>query len=140
LQNLKSLAVILSISLFLASCDSSVPSEPNPTIEVEELVIESKTEQPIGTPIPVFSDGASYKMISSQRMDNGNLEVITFRDGPSGTSYARREVDCASMTFRYLGEGDTLPEAEVDGSNLGRMSEAMSTSISGEVSRFACSQ
>ena len=94
-----------------------------------------------GPPIIVRSDpGASYLLISKGKLPNGNLEVVTQRSGPSGVSFARREVDCSSMTFRYLGEGDTLAEAKEDGPNPGQMAEAMSTSISGEVSRSACSQ
>jgi hypothetical protein len=93
-----------------------------------------------GKPIDVQSDpGATYRLLAKSKLPNGNLEVISRRDGPSGTSFARREVDCGSMTFRYLGEGDTLDDAKLDSPNIGEMSEAMSTSISGEISRFACS-
>ncbi len=94
-----------------------------------------------GKPINVVSDpGVTYHLLESSKMPNGNLEIVTRRDGSSGTSFARREVDCDAMTFRYLGEGDSLAEAKHDSPNIGEMSEAMSTSISGEVSRFACGQ
>lgn len=71
-------------------------------------------------------------------MANGNLEVVTRRDGPSGTSFARREIDCNAMTFRYLGEGDTREELTKEGYNVGKMSELTEGSISTEVSNYAC--
>ena len=132
--------MICALAIGVVSCDNSTveyddvsnadASVDNPTID----------EGPTGKSIPVRSDGASYRLLSSERMSNGNLEIVTRRDGPSGRSFARREVNCGAMTFRYLGEGDTLEEALEDGPNPGALSEAMSTSISGEVSRFACSQ
>lgn len=91
------------------------------------------------TVIKVASDpSAAYRLLSLSKMANGNLQVTTGRVGRSGTSFARREVNCRAMTFRYLGEGDTLTQAMRNAPNRGRMTEAMSTSISGEVSRFAC--
>ena len=132
-------------TLSLSSCGSEPEYADDPTeIAANDAAYlntdSAKAEDSeIGTPLPVRSDpGASYQLISSSKMSNGNLEVLTQRSGPSGVSFARREVDCSSMTFRYLGEGDTLSEAKEDGPNPGEMSEAMSTSISGEVSRFAC--
>jgi len=93
------------------------------------------------TPVKVRSDpSASYHQLSVSKLANGNLQVLTRRVGRSGTSFARREVNCRAMTFRYLGEGDTLPQALRDTPNRGQMTEAMSTSISGEVSRFACTR
>ena len=89
--------------------------------------------------IKVVSDpSATYHLLRSSRLATGNLQVITRRQGRSGISFARREVNCSAMTFRYLGEGDTLAQALSNSRNQGRMTEAMSTSISGEVSRFAC--
>ena len=91
------------------------------------------------TPIRVVSDpSARYQLLSLSRLPNGNLQVLTRRDGRSGTSFARREVNCRTMTFRYLGEGDTLKQALRNTPSQGRMAEAMPGSITGEVARFAC--
>ena len=91
------------------------------------------------TPVKVRSDpSATYHLLRISKLPNGNLQVLTRRVGKSGTSFARREVNCRAMTFRYLGEGDTLKQALRNAPNRGQMTEAMSTSISGEVSRFAC--
>jgi hypothetical protein len=92
-----------------------------------------------GEVIAVPSDpGASYRLLSWSRLANGNLQAITRREGSSGVSYARREIDCDAMTFRYLGEGDTLAEAIGDSPNPGSMAELTPESISTYVSEFVC--
>ncbi|MBX3561102.1 MAG: hypothetical protein KF780_04745 [Sphingomonas sp.] len=104
-----------------------------------DSAISETVTVPEGEAVPVPSDPrASYRLVSWSRMENGNLEALTRRDGPSGTSFARREIDCDAMTFRYLGEGDTLAEAEADSPNLGEMSALLPGSISTEVSEFVC--
>lgn len=140
MRNLASLWFTAIAATALLGCGGAEPEyDEVQTIDaVEDAGLITDDEQ--GTSIPVRSDGASYRLISSEVMSNGNLEVVTRRDGSSGRSFARREIDCDAMTFRYLGEGDTLEEALIDGPNPGQLSEAMSTSISGEVSRFACSR
>lgn len=138
---------LMVFGLVLSSCSDPRPPEDNSDIDnviaADAAGFDSPTLPPTtdGKPINVVSDpGVTYHLLESSKMPNGNLEIVTRRDGPSGTSFARREVDCDAMTFRYLGEGDSLAEAQRDSPNIGEMSEAMSTSISGEVSRFACSQ
>jgi hypothetical protein len=92
-----------------------------------------------GEPVSVPSDpGATYRLLRWSRLPNGNLEAVTRRDGSSGTSFARREIDCRAMTFRYLGEGDTLEQALADSPNPGQMGELTSQSISTYVSEFVC--
>jgi hypothetical protein len=64
-------------------------------------------------PIPVPSDPrARYEAVSVDKRRDGLVEIITRRQGPSGTSFARREVDCRQRLFRYIGEGDTLEQAK----------------------------
>lgn len=93
-----------------------------------------------GIPIPVTSDSANYYLLRWEGMPNGNREALTRRDGRSGTSYARREINCRAKAFRYLGEGDTRAEAEADAPNRGPMAELVPGSISSEVSEFVCRQ
>jgi hypothetical protein len=84
--------------------------------------------------------GASYRILKIDKMANGNLEVVSRRDGPSGTSFARREINCAGYSYRYLGEGDTREEAEADGANIGEMSALTGTSASSDVANAACTR
>jgi len=104
--------------------------------ELDSPALPPSTE---GESILVPSDpGATYLLLRWSRLPNGNLEAVTRRDGRSGTSFARREIDCDAMTFRYLGEGDTLEQALADSPNPGQMSELTSQSISTYVSEFVC--
>ena len=94
-----------------------------------------------GTPFDVPSDPrASYRLLKWSKMQNGNLEAVTVREGPSGTSFARREIDCENQTFRYLGEGDTLSEAMRDSPNIGEMSGLVEGSIAAVTVDVVCSQ
>ena len=58
----------------------------------------------------VITDGmANYYIVSSQQISsNGNLLVVSRREGISGTSFAAREVNCKTSSFRYISEGDSL--------------------------------
>lgn len=81
---------------------------------------------------------ARYELVSKIRRDDGLVEITTRRQGPSGTSFARREVDCRRRLFRYLGEGDALKEARRLAPSPGRMSPLVDGSISDHIVRFAC--
>ena len=76
-----------------------------------------------GEVIPVQGDPAraTYQLLEWSRQANGHRVATTRRDGASGTSYARREIDCQKMQHRYLGEGDTRAEAEEDYSSANPM-------------------
>jgi hypothetical protein len=88
--------------------------------------------------IPVPGDpGASYSLVSIKKVSAKRIEVVSKRVGRSGTSYARRLVDCGAMTFKYLGEGDTLQEALLDGPDI-KMSALTDGSASHGVSVYAC--
>lgn len=95
-----------------------------------------------GELIPVDGDPAraKYQLVRWSEMDNGHREALTRRDGTSGTSYARREIDCAGKRFRYLGEGDRRQEAEANIQNQGEMAELVPGSISSEVAEFVCAK
>lgn len=88
--------------------------------------------------IPVPGDpSASYSLVSIKKISGKRIEVVSKRVGRSGTSYARRLVDCAAMTFAYLGEGDTLKEALADG-HADKMGALTDGSASHGVSVYAC--
>ena len=89
-------------------------------------------------PVPVPSDAnARYQALNVTRKLNGHVEILTRRDGPSGRSFALREVDCRSDRFRYLGEGDTREEA-LQRHAHDQLSPLLEGSISWHVARFAC--
>lgn len=95
-----------------------------------------------GELIPVRGDpaGATYQLLDWSEQPNGRRIAMTRRDGSSGTSYARREVDCRRMQHRYLGEGDTRAEAEEDYSSPNTMSDLVAGSISAEITNFVCAK
>ena len=80
---------------------------------------------------------AAYSVVGKPTRKGSDVVAVTKRVGPSGTSYSRRLVDCSSMTFRYLGEGDTLAEAMQDrgGSQMG---DLVPGSISTYVALHVC--
>lgn len=80
---------------------------------------------------------ARYWVLEVDKAGTGQAHIVTKRVGPSGTSFARRRVDCQQGRFQYVGEGDTLAELE----NAHRPSpliKLVEGSISYYVSRFAC--
>jgi hypothetical protein len=127
------IALIAAASLLLAGCGGS--EQDSRAGPVGDIQVE-------GEPIPVPGDPAhaSYQLVRWSEMPNGHRESFTHRDGTSGTSYARREIDCSKRQFRYLGEGDTRQEAEEDLSNPGKMAELVPGSISSEVADFVCAK
>jgi hypothetical protein len=80
---------------------------------------------------------ASYRILRTGKLKNGNIEVVSQRNGPSGVSYSKREVNCRNMTFRYTAEGDTLQELN-DPYQKGAMAPLTEGSISTYISRAAC--
>jgi hypothetical protein len=139
---LASAMLVLAVST-LAGCGRA--DEYNPDVENAKIRAEMGLDSPKleptneGFAIAAPSDpGASFRILKIKRRGNGNLEVLSRRDGPSGTSFARREIDCQAYTYRYLGEGDTRAEAEVNSSNPGKMAELTGTSASSDVANAAC--
>ena len=52
--------------------------------------------------------GVQYVIFNVLRRPDGRIEVASRRKGSSGTSYAKRLVNCQDWTFMYLAEGDTI--------------------------------
>jgi len=119
--------------------------EYNPDVEMAKIRAEEGLDSPIleptseGFAISAPSDpGASYRILRINKRANGNLEVLSRRDGPSSTSFARREISCGTYTYRYLGEGDTREEVAPNSQNPGKMSQLTGTSASSDVANAAC--
>ncbi|MGQ0558611.1 MAG: zinc ribbon domain-containing protein [Sphingosinicella sp.] len=82
---------------------------------------------------------ATYRLLEWRTLPNGNRESLSRRDGPSGTYYTVREIDCGAMQFRYLGEGETISEARRNRAD-DTMGPLTPESISTYVSEFVCSK
>jgi hypothetical protein len=127
----KSLATLVALSLLGACSGGDAPQQP--------ATNTSGGGQAAGESVPVPSDpNASYRLLEWRAMPNGHREAVTRRDGPSGTSFSRREIDCSGRQFRYLGEGDTIEDARTDSASIGEMEDLVAGSISTEVSMFVC--
>lgn len=125
---------LVLISIALSGCSQTEPAEEP---SVDDVSVAPLAAEARGTSYP-SDPNARFEIISSKNLPNGNLEVLNRRDGPSGTSFSRREISCSDYTYRYLGEGDTLEQAEQDSPNQGSMSELTGTSASSDIADAAC--
>ena len=137
--------IVLIVAIALLGKCAGDDDVYDPEVEMAKIRAEESLYTPMlpptdeGFSISAPSDlGASYRILRINAIEGGNLEVLSRRDGPSGTSFARREIDCRSYTYRYLGEGDTQEEAEIDTSNIGTMSALTGTSASSDAANAAC--
>ena len=130
---------IVPLLLIVAACQQGPSNDADPqTVEnVGNVNLVSADGGQLGPQIEVWSDPkATYTDEGSGVMPNGHLWLTTRRDGPSGVSFAKREIDCAEGTFRYLQEGDTLESMSDDApSGMAPLTEG---SISTLVSDYAC--
>jgi hypothetical protein len=75
---------------------------------------------------------ARYTVTNLKRTEEGLVEITTRRDGPSGTSTAKRLIDCDGKRFAYTeDDGVAVPNP-----TLGPL---VAGSISYYVSDYACS-
>jgi hypothetical protein len=132
-------AVIVSI---IGKCTGTGDDQPvTESTNKADVVTTPVRRAEEGTPFDVASDPrASYRLLKWSPLKNGNIEAVTLREGPSGISYARREIDCDDQTFRYLGEGDTRQDAMRDSPNIGEMSALVSGSISAVTVDVVCAE
>jgi hypothetical protein len=129
----------------LAPPTAAPPQQPQPApaaVTGGEPALATRARPPSSRPEPIAvpSDPrATYQLLEWRRMPNGHREAMTRRDGPSGITFARREIDCEGMRFRYLGEGDTVEEARLHSASP-EMGDLTPESISTYVSRFVCAK
>lgn len=79
---------------------------------------------------------AKYFVYDLAKRDDGMVEISTRREGPSGTSYTVRLVQCSPLRFATLADGETR-EGLVRATSPD-FSELVTGSISDVVSRYAC--
>ena len=90
-----------------------------------------------GTPLAVPSDANAQYFVLEKAGTPERPIIVTKRIGSSGTSYSRREVDCATRTWRYLGTGDTKEQMNAGPADP-NMTELVPGSIADVVSTEAC--
>lgn len=81
--------------------------------------------------------GVEYVVFDVLKRPDGLIEVFSRRKGSSGTSFARRLVDCQNWKFMYLAEGDTVAELSVLHPDA-RMAQLTAGSSSTAVSYNGC--
>lgn len=92
-----------------------------------------------GKPISVPSDPKThYWALEGKRTSPTVVEILTRREGRSGTSYSITEYDCTRRMYRYLGDGDTLEAAKAKDVAPGPMGPLVSESIATYVAYYAC--
>jgi hypothetical protein len=136
---------ILVIVVTLAACTQSPETS---AVEGTAQMEASRSDSPNvtstgdaagGKAYGVPSDpGVQYALLKIEKGEGGNIIATNRREGASGVSFSRREIDCSANQFRYVGEGATLEQANQPAPNPGEMSDLVDGSISDVASKFAC--
>lgn len=118
----------------VASNQGEAAASPAPAAEGEEFQV-------------VGDQGAIHRLIEWRELPDGTREAITMRDGPDRGSFARRrvrfirrEIDCAQLEFRTVGEGATVAEARGTSSVPESMGPPVRDSGSRVVVELVCSK
>jgi hypothetical protein len=103
--------IAMQVVVALFALGVAAPSGCSTKREQKESVSPSQgTEE--GERVVVPSDPkATYYILKREGTPKRPI-VTTKRVGPSGTSFAKRESDCAKRTWRYLADGDTLADLD----------------------------
>lgn len=103
----------------------------------DDSLAESDVNPDREEPLAVPSDPkAKYFVTAIDKRPDGLVEISTRREGPSGTSFAIRLVQCGPLRFAYIAEGDSEKDLVRDPSP--ELTELVSGSISHVVSKHAC--
>ncbi|GBD48130.1 hypothetical protein METY_1343 [Methylopila sp. Yamaguchi] len=114
---------------------SPTPTKSSPAAPIAPAPVAPAT--PKGTSVIVPSDPRANYWILDARKTGSTVQIRSRREGPSGVSFAKREVDCANGRFRYLSEGDTLADLDKPGAQF-PMGLLLEGSISTVISREGC--
>ncbi len=130
---------IIGLMAFAAGCSqqpsetvSETPSDVAATAPSEELAETGTAYSAPGDP------NATYSLLSVKPGKGGNIIAMTRRTGSSGVSYSNREIDCEAQLARYIGEGDSLDEAEKLSPNPGSMAPLVEGSSTHAAVQAAC--
>ena len=97
----------------------------------------ARSEPQEGVPLSVPSDPNARYFVLEKAGTPERPTIVTRRTGSSGTTFSRREVDCASRTWRSLGTGDTKEQMNAGPADP-KMTELVQGSIADVVLTEAC--
>ncbi|WP_371398047.1 hypothetical protein [Fretibacter rubidus] len=127
--------ILMPISLTLIACS---PNSNQETIAEKSQRVEKDKITYTGS-FSVPADARAKYVVVGEVVVNakGYAAITTERQGPSGTSYTTREVDCSRMLVRYTADADTLEEASLQNfdSEFGPLVAGSSTDTA---ARYAC--
>lgn len=103
------------------------------------LATVAQAKATLPTPIPVSSDSNARHTLIAMAGSLTSLKTVSSRYSrkTGETTYAKREINCTNMSWRYLGYGDTLEKMDKSKADK-HMSQAINGSIAGDVALFAC--
>lgn len=104
-------------------------SKPQPWVKK----LKNKSSNYTNVKLNVPSDPkADYYLLELLPMGN-NLSIVNRREGPSGQSFSKREINCRTTEFRYLGDGNTIKEMNSP-YNVKSMRKAIKGNINSNIS------
>jgi len=127
--------ILIPIALTLIACSPN--SNQEITGEKSQRVEKDKISYTGSFSVPADAR-AKYVVVGEVVVNTeGYATITTERQGPSGTSYTIREVDCSRMLARYTADADTLEEASSQNfdSKFGPLVAGSSTDTA---ARYAC--
>jgi hypothetical protein len=128
------LAIVMVPAMFVVRGPSPVATtdevtrSPEPTSEVTSPPKEAAIT---AGSIRIPTDASATYAVIAKGGTKKLPTLTTRREGSSGVTFAKRRFDCSAHTFMYLGEGDTLEEAE-----RGRPDPKMSELTEGSISDY----
>ncbi len=122
-------AIFTAIGSFLAVGIAAPPSDS------ESAVAAVSVQESQALVVPSDSN-AKYYVRGIVRRSDGLIEIDTRREGPSGTSFAVRLVQCEPLLSGYIAEADT--EADLVRNPAPELSVLVADSISDVIAKHAC--
>ncbi|KMK66035.1 hypothetical protein [Puniceibacterium sp. IMCC21224] len=115
----------------------AAPKVDTDGITAATAAARAPTEVADGDRIKIPSDPkAMYFVLGIDGRTDGRIEITTRREGPSGTSFAIRLVQCEPLLFGYIADGDS--QADLVREPAPEMTELVDGSISDVISKAAC--
>lgn len=130
---------VFGVAFLIAGCSQQPSGEE--AVVAEPVTASSTPAADDGTPYSAPADpNATYSLLTVKPGKAGKIVALTRRSGPSGTSFANREIDCGKQLARYIGEGDSIEEATAPSQNPGMMSPLIEGSSTWAAVQAACSK
>lgn len=123
-KNITLLIAFVILGVVLATCsllktedkpaqtiEASTPDPSTPDYSAYKAAADEIRVNKENVPILFDEPNTTYTIIWHKVNPDGLIEIMVERTGSSGTSYSKKEIDCASHSDRYLGTGDSIEEA-----------------------------